>query len=265
MTDVTPAPLREPLLRLQEVTIRFGGLVANDEVNLEVAHGAVAALIGPNGAGKTTMFNVVTGALRPTSGEVFIDGQRTTGAPRRTLARLGVARTFQNLDLVDDLTALENVTVGLGRYRRFGLLGALVGLGPSSKADRAIRDLAYRALEFVGLAPAAEVVTGALPYGDRRRVEIARALALGPRLLILDEPSAGMGPGETAALATIIQRARRDLGITVLVVEHDMAFVRAVADTTTVLELGRVIASGDTASVLEEPRVIEAYLGRSAA
>jgi ABC-type branched-subunit amino acid transport system ATPase component len=255
------APASGSLLDVISVTVRFGGLVANDEVDLRVAEGSIAGLIGPNGAGKTTLFNVITGAQAPTSGRIEFGGEDITDLTCVGRARLGMARTFQNLSLVPSLSALDNVTVGLGRYRTAGLLAAVFGLPRSSRQDRRLREVAGEALDFVGLGAAANRPTSDLPYGDRRRLELARALALGPRLLLLDEPSAGMGPAETAELASVIRRARAELGVTVLVVEHDMSFVRTLAEHTTVLEFGRVIAAGETAAVLSEQRVAEAYLG----
>ena len=251
----------EPLLDVVEITVRFGGLVANDAVDLTVAEGSIAGLIGPNGAGKTTLFNVITGAQAPTSGRVTFAGEDITGYDSIARGRAGMARTFQNLSLVPSLSALDNVSVGLGRYRTAGLLSALFGLPRSARQDRRLRQVALEALEFVGLGHAAQRVPSDFPYGDRRRLELARALALGPRLLLLDEPSAGMGPAETADLAGVIRRARSELGVTVLVVEHDMSYVRTLAEHTTVLEFGRVIAKGETADVLSDQRVAEAYLG----
>jgi ABC-type branched-subunit amino acid transport system ATPase component len=252
-----------PLLEVDGITVRFGGLVANESVELDVRDGEIAALIGPNGAGKTTLFNVITGAQPPTSGRVVFGGEDITTLDRRARAARGMARTFQNLSLVPTLSVLDNATVGLGRVRRRGLLASMVGLAHGQ--DRFIRDTAQQALEFVGLAHLSGARAGDLPYGDRRRLEIARALALAPRLLLLDEPSAGMGPSETAELAATILRARSELGVSVLLVEHDMSFVRSLADRTTVLVFGQVIAAGATAEVLRDPRVAEAYLGKAAA
>ena len=251
-------------LELEGVTVQFGGLVANDEVSLSVTPRSIAALVGPNGAGKTTLFNVVTGVIRPSRGVVRFDGHDITNLPPVKRARLGIARTFQNLSLVGELSALDNVAVGLGRFRRCGLPGAVLRTPRARREDQTIRRLARAALDFVGLGAVADVPAGGLPYGDRRRVEIARAVASAPRLLLLDEPSAGMGPAETASLATTVRRARDELGCAVLLVEHDMAFVRALADETTVLDLGRVLVHGPTDAVLADEQVAVAYLGSNA-
>ena len=252
------------LLEATDVTVRFGGLVANDEVTLTVYEGEIAALIGPNGAGKTTLFNVITGLQPPTSGSVAFDGVDVTDAGPVQRARSGMSRTFQNLSLIPSLSVLDNTTVGLGRFRRAGLVSSMLRLPNATRQDRMIREASLGALEFVGMGASAHKLTADLPYGDRRRLELARALALMPKLLLLDEPSAGMDPHETADLARTIRRAREELGVTVLVVEHDMSFVRTLAEHTTVLEFGSVIAAGKTAKVLADPKVAEAYLGTSA-
>ncbi|MHB1447476.1 MAG: ABC transporter ATP-binding protein [Acidimicrobiales bacterium] len=249
------------LLQVEAVTVRFGGLVANDAVDLRVDQGDIAALIGPNGAGKTTLFNVITGAQKPTSGRVHFAGTEITSADRAHRARLGMARTFQNLSLVGGLSALDNVGVGLGRFRRSGLPGAMLRLPRATRQDRWIRAVSAACLAFVGLEGAAQNRASDLSYGDRRRLEIARALALSPRILLLDEPSAGMDPSETTELVGVIRRSSHQLGITVLLVEHDMSFVRRLAERTTVLEFGRVLAAGPTDEVLSDPRVAAAYLG----
>ncbi|HEX5367370.1 MAG TPA: ABC transporter ATP-binding protein [Acidimicrobiales bacterium] len=253
-----------PLLAARSVTVRFGGLVANRDVDLEVPEGMISALIGPNGAGKTTLFNTISGTQRPTAGVVEFAGEEITSLPPSRRARLGIGRTFQNLSLVGSLSALDNVTVGLGRFRRTGLPGSILRVGSTRRQDRAILEVAAGALAFVGLADQAERPTEELPYGARRRLELARALALVPRLLLLDEPSAGMGPAESGALADVVRRARDDLGVTTLVVEHDMSFVRSLAERTSVLDFGSVVASGPTGEVLQDERVIAAYLGVAA-
>ncbi len=271
MTSSTLAPSvgvhdadRGPHLEVREVTVQFGGVVANDAVDLTVRRGGIAGLIGPNGAGKTTLFNVITGAQAPTSGRVILDGVDITGAKRQERARRGMARTFQNLSLVPSLSVLDNATLGFGRFRSAGLGSAVLRLPGTRRQDRQIRELAIDALEFVGLGAFINAETDDLSYGDRRRLEIARALACDPKLLLLDEPSAGMSPGETADLADVILRAHDRFDITVFLVEHDMSFVRALAQECTVIEFGRVIASGETAHVLADPRVAEAYLGSGA-
>jgi ABC-type branched-subunit amino acid transport system ATPase component len=258
---VTSAPV---LLSVREVSVNFGGLAANQAVDLQLGAGTIGALIGPNGAGKTTLFNVITGAQAPTSGRVLLDGVDITRASPVRRARLGMARTFQNLSLVPALTALENVGVGVSRFRNTGLPGALLRLPSTRRTDRAVEEVARGALALAGLGGVADRPAATLSYGDRRRLELARALALAPRLVLLDEPSAGMGPAETAALAATIHRASAELGAAFLVVEHDMAFVRALASETTVLEFGAVIAAGATAEVLADPRVAAAYLGTAA-
>ncbi len=248
-----------PVLELAGVSVRFEGLVAADNVDAAVARGTITALVGPNGAGKTTLFNVVTGVQRPTSGHVYFAGSDITRLDTVRRARLGIARTFQNLLLVPSLSALENVTIGAGRFRRAGITRSMLAL--ARREDRELRRLACRALEFAGLDHVAEEPVGSLSYGDRRRVEVARALASGPALLLLDEPAAGMTASEGSALAEVLLAARRDLGVSILLVEHDMAFVRHLAETTIVLDFGSVIASGPTGEVLRRPEVIAAYLG----
>jgi ABC-type branched-subunit amino acid transport system ATPase component len=250
------------LLDVQGVTVRFQGLVANDAVALQVEEGTIAALIGPNGAGKTTLFNVVSGSIRPAGGRINFAGDDISSLDVVSRARLGMARTFQDLQLVGQLTALENVAIGASRLRSSILSRARRRRGALSSAQ--VETVASRALAFVGLADRADVAIRALPFGDRRRVELARALASGPRLLLLDEPASGLPLDETLELIKIIERARRDLGATVLVVEHDMSFVRQIAETTTVLDYGSVLATGPTASVLADPQVIAAYLGSPA-
>lgn len=255
---------RRVLLDVDAVTVRFGGLVANDDVRLRVYEGEIAALIGPNGAGKTTLFNVITGMQPPTSGRVTFDDVDVTKFGPVQRARLGMSRTFQNLSLISSLSVLDNTTVGMGRFRRAGLISSMLRLPNASRQDRMIREASLGALAFVGMSGSAHKMTADLPYGDRRRLELARALALMPKLLLLDEPSAGMDPHETADLARTIRRARDELGVTVLVVEHDMSFVRTLAEHTTVLEFGSVIAAGSTSKVLADPKVAEAYLGTTA-
>ena len=249
------------ILEVVGVTVRFGGLTANHGVDLTVGEAEIAALIGPNGAGKTTLFNAVTGAVVPSAGQVRFAGVDVTRLGREARARLGIARTFQNLSLVGGLSALDNATVGLGRFRRAGLVASMLALPRARRQDEQIRAIADEALTLVGLGGSSARMAGDLAYVDRRRLELARALALAPRLLLLDEPSAGMGWAETAEMANVIRRVRDELGVTVLVVEHDMSFVRRLADRITVLANGAIIASGLTAEVLADDRVATVYLG----
>ncbi len=250
-----------PLLEVSEVTVSFGGVMANAHVTLAVTEGEVAALIGPNGAGKTTLFNVISGAQVATSGRVRFADQDVTSLAPVVRGRLGMARTFQNLSVVGSLTVAENVGVGFGRFRSAGMIASMLCLPRAVRQDRQLSSLTRAALRFVGLQDVENRRASELPYGDRRRLELARALAAAPRLLLLDEPSAGMDPAETADLATLLRRLPAEMGTTVLVVEHDMSFVRSLADRTTVLNFGEVIASGPTTDVLADAAVAEAYLG----
>ena len=250
-------------LTVTDLSVRFGGLVANNAISMSLPAQSIGAVVGPNGAGKTTLFNAISGAIRPTSGRIRFGDRDITEMSASARGRLGISRTFQNLSLVEDLSAVDNVTVGLGRFRHTGLLSAMISSPRSLRTDRSIRDCARNALAFVGLAGVADRPTGHLNYGDRRRVEIARAIALAPSLLLLDEPSAGMGPSETAELAELFFATKREMGCSILVVEHDMTMVRAIAEFTVVLDNGAVISAGETAAVLADPAVATAYLGSS--
>jgi branched-chain amino acid transport system ATP-binding protein len=269
---IAPRPVAPPrerrsggaaLLRLDDITVRFGGVVANDGVSLEIRRGTLTALIGPNGAGKTTLFNVVSGAVAPSAGAVHFDGKDITGQSRRELVRHGIVRTFQNLELTETATVLDNVLLGTTRYVRFAFLQGAVPLPGALAAERTLAEAARRALVAVGLAGWARELAGNLPYGLRRHVEIARALAAGPRLLLLDEPSAGMDADETAELGALVSRLVDQLGITVLLVEHDMSMVRPFADAVHVLHQGRRLASGSPDEVLARDDVRLVYLGRA--
>jgi branched-chain amino acid transport system ATP-binding protein len=260
---VTPLPEPPPgvLLHVEGVTVRFGGLLANNNVQLWCREGAITALLGPNGAGKTTCFNVITGAQQAECGRVRFAGQDVTGLPAHTRARLGMGRTFQNLAVVDELSVLENAIIGASRFRRYGAVVAALGLPMVGRSDRRQAEIAALALRVVGLGGLADVPAGSLPYGLRRRLEIARALALAPRLLLLDEPAAGMDSTETAELADALRAARDQWGITILVVEHDLDLVRRAAEDAFVLDFGVTLAGGRLEDVLKDPAVIEAYLG----
>jgi branched-chain amino acid transport system ATP-binding protein len=254
-------PAQRVLLDVQGVTVRFGGVVANNDVSLVCREGAITALIGPNGAGKSTLFDVITGARRPAAGRLSLAGEDITGTPVSYRARLGIARTFQNLSVARGMSVLENVAIGAARFRRYGPLSAVLGLPRVGRSDAAIERWARDALAVLGLEAVASVPAGNLPHGLLRRLELARSLVLGPRILLLDEPGAGMDHAETAQLADALLAIRDRWGITILVVEHDLDLVRRVAEDVYVLDFGTILASGPLHEVMANEDVIAAYVG----
>jgi branched-chain amino acid transport system ATP-binding protein len=250
----------ENLLETRDLTVRFGGLVALDSVTFNIRRGEILGLIGPNGAGKTTCFNAITGVYRPTGGTVIFDGAPLGRIKRHQITRLGIARTFQNIRVWGEMTALENVVVGTDARHRTSVPGAIFRSPRHRREERDAIERAAALLHFVGIADRGEQKAKNLPYGDQRRLEIARALATEPKLLCLDEPAAGFNQGEKAALIELINKIRDD-GYTVLLIEHDMRLVMGVTDRIVVLEFGRKIAEGVPSQIREDPAVIAAYLG----
>jgi branched-chain amino acid transport system ATP-binding protein len=251
------------LLRAENLAKRFGGVHAVQDVSFDLAPGTVHAIIGPNGAGKTTLLNMLTGIYLPSAGRVFLDQRDLTGQPPHRFAAAGIGRTFQNLQIFFNMSALENVMAGRWLHEHVGLASALLRLPRLARAERRCRTEAMQLLELVGLERWADAASDAMPYGALKRLEIARALAAGPKLLLLDEPAAGLNPTETREFDRLI-RELASRGITIVLVEHNMKLVMGVSGHVIVLDEGRMLAEGEPRTVSADPRVIEAYLGEEA-
>ena len=262
---MAPPPATDDILVADKVTMRFGGLLANKDVDFRVPRGSIVSLIGPNGAGKTTFFNQLTGMLESTSGEIAFDGHSLIGMEPHEIAELGIGRTFQNIRLFGAMTSIANVMVGRHTRMKASWWSSLLKL-PSVRAEEAaVEQRARELLEMVGLRKRYyDDAARNLPYGDQRRLELARALASDPKLLLLDEPTAGMNPGESAQMTSLIRRLRDELDLTVLLIEHDMKVVMGISERITVLDHGELLAEGSPEEIRANPLVIEAYLGKGA-
>ncbi|QQE74940.1 ABC transporter ATP-binding protein [Brevibacillus composti] len=252
------------LLEANGLTKRFGGLVANQDVTVQIEQGTITAVIGPNGAGKTTFFNMVTGFYEPDEGDVLLDGKSIKGLRPDQIAERGITRTFQNIRLFKQMTALENVMVGTHSRLSAGVLGIMFNTKRVREEEERAKVEAYQLMEYVGIADIANEAAGGLPYGLQRRLEIARALATNPKIILLDEPAAGMNPRETVEMTEFIRKLKSELGLTIILIEHDMKLVMGLSEYIHVLDYGRKIAEGTPEQIRNNPNVIEAYLGKSA-
>ncbi len=274
--QTTKAPLSsEPVLKVENLTVRFGGIVALNKVNFSVAEGSITAIIGPNGAGKTTAFNCITGFYKAHEGAIWLKNATADKTSYRNMveeqkgyfggthrvARAGIARTFQNIRLFSEMSVLENLLVAQHQRLNRNVVSGILQLPSFRRSEAEAVDRAYEWLRRVGLEQSANLLAGSLPYGNQRRLEIARAMCTGPRVICLDEPAAGLNPRETDQLAELIQTLRREHGVTVMVIEHDMSLVMGISEHVVVLNYGEVIAAADPQSIQKDPRVLSAYLG----
>ena len=255
--------MAEVMLKTENLGISFGGLKAARDVNIEIKKKQLYGLVGPNGAGKTTIFNILTGVYRPTTGRFYLEGEDLTGKGQEAINHKGIARTFQNIRLFNNMTVIRNVLVGLHNQPEFKctMVESMFRLPRHFKCEKLMRERAKEILRVVGLEEERNLLSCNLPYGKQRKLEIARALATNPKLLLLDEPAAGMNPHETEDLMNIITRIRDEYDMTILLIEHDMKFVSGLCDEVTVLNFGTVLAQGDTKTALNDPEVIKAYIG----
>jgi len=253
--------MSESILKIDNVTMQFGGVTAIDSLNFEVKKGSIYGLIGPNGAGKTTIFNIITGNLKPTKGYVLFEDKDITGTKPNQVVYKGIARTFQNIRLFKSMSVIENILIGFDAQANYSYFEAILRLPRYFKREKEIKAKAYELLEIFGISEFADTNATALSYGNQRKVEIARALATNPKLLLLDEPAAGMNPNETAELSRIIHKIKKDFNLTILLIEHDMKFVNAMCDKLTVLDYGEKIFEGKPADAIVDKRVVSAYLG----